>query len=379
MNRNENRILVMVFSLASFLNDVGAYMIRPLWPLFVTSVLNANMMILGFIDGVGDALVSLSQAISGYASDRIRKRKVFIWLGYLLASLSRIGYGLSTTWQQLLVFKIIDRSGKMRDPPRDAIVADVSSRKNRGKNFGLLRMMDNLGATCGILASMLLFTHLGYRNLFILASVPSLIAVLLVFCMVKERKLERIRKTFILKDLDTNLKLFLVLSGLFYLGSFSYSFLLIYAKNFWFKESLIPVLYLILTSATSFASLPFGKLADRIGRKSVLILSYSLFGIMCLGFILAKTKTAIVVLFLLYGLHKGALEPVEKAFVSELSPVRLRSSILGTFRMIVGLCALPASFIAGTLWDKIGVFAPFCFSAILSCIAILLMMFVKER
>jgi len=138
VNEKESRKVITIFSLASFLNDFGSDMIYPIWPLFVTSFLGANMAVLGFIDGLGDAIVSISQAVSGYLSDRVKKRKIFIWTGYLFGSMSRIGYALSTMWQYLVPFRILDRSGKIRGAPRDAIVADVSTKENRGKNLGYL-------------------------------------------------------------------------------------------------------------------------------------------------------------------------------------------------------------------------------------------------
>jgi MFS family permease len=141
----------MTFALASFLNDFGSDMVYPIWPLFVTSILKADMAVLGFIDGLGDAVVSISQAISGYLADRLRRRKIFVWTGYLFGSASRIGYAFSTVWGYLIPFRILDRAGKMRGAPRDAIIADISTDENRGKNFGLLRAMDNLGAVCGII------------------------------------------------------------------------------------------------------------------------------------------------------------------------------------------------------------------------------------
>ena len=157
------------FAAASFLNDLGSDMVYALWPLFVTETLNAPMSALGFIDGLGDALVSLSYAVSGYLSDRLGKRKVFVWTGYLCGALSRLGYAISATWQQLIPCRIVDRAGKMRGAPRDAIIADLSTRENRGAHFGFLRAMDHLGAVCGILLAILLVARVGYRTLFFLA------------------------------------------------------------------------------------------------------------------------------------------------------------------------------------------------------------------
>ena len=148
---DENRRFMAVFSIAAFLHDLGSDMIYPIWPVFVTSFAGANVEVLGLIDGLGDAVVNSSQAASGYVSDRIGKRKIFVWLGYLFGASSRIGYALSTMWQHLIPFRILDRSGKIRGSPRDAIIADISTDQNRGRNFGLLRTMDNLGAVFGIL------------------------------------------------------------------------------------------------------------------------------------------------------------------------------------------------------------------------------------
>ena len=379
-DQKETKKTVRTFALASFLNDLGSDMIYPVWPLFVTTVLGANMAVLGLIDGLGEAIVSISQAASGYVSDRIRRRKVFVWTGYIFGSLSRIGYALSTVWQHLIPFKILDRAGKIRGAPRDAIIADISTKENRGRNFGLLRAMDNFGAVCGIIICILFFGLLGYRNLFLLAAIPSAIGALLIFSLIKERKpAARIYKGLSLKDLDKNFKLFLLLSSFFALGSFSYSFLLIYAKEFGFQVVFVPVLYLMFTAVASVFSFPFGKLSDRIGRKSVLVLSYVFWGLVCLSFIFIQSYLAIILTFVLYGLHKGALDPVQKTFVSELAPIEYRASILGGFQMTVGLCALPASLIAGILWDKIGILMPFYFSLGLTFLSIIMLMFVQEK
>jgi len=377
-SQRETKRFMRIFSAASFLNDFGSDMIYPIWPLFVTVYLRANMAVLGFVDGLGDAIVSISQAGSGYLSDKVGKRKVFVWIGYLFGAMSRIGYALSTMWQHLIPFRILDRSGKIRGAPRDAIVADISTDENRGRNFGMLRTMDNLGAVCGIITCYLLFSFLGYTTLFLLASIPSLVGALLILAFVKDRKTSRIYKSLSFRDLSFNFKLFLFLSALFALGYFSYSFLLVYAEKTGFEKGFLPLLYLLFTAVASLASLPFGKLADKVGRKPVLILAFLFWGLACLGFIHFTSLLSIAFLFVVYGLHRGALEPVQRAFVSELAPIDYRASMLGTFQMVVGMCALPASLMAGFLWVGLGRLAPFYFSLSLTVPAIVLMLFVKE-
>ncbi|MCI0471694.1 MAG: MFS transporter, partial [Candidatus Aminicenantes bacterium] len=154
---------------------------------------------------------------------------------------------------------------------------------------------------------------------------------------------------------------------------------LIYAKEFGFKLSFVPVLYLVFTACASLFSLPFGKLADKIGRKPVMLISFLLWGLVCFCVIFIRGTAAIVSVFVLYGVHKGALEPVQKTLVAELAPKEYRAATLGGFQMVIGLCALPASFAAGLLWDKIGISAPFYFSLGLTLLAVVLLFFVKEK
>lgn len=338
------------------------------------------MEILGLIDGIGEAIVSISQAVSGYVSDRLRKRKIFIWTGYALAVLSRIGYALSTTWHWLIPFRILDRSGKMRGSPRDAIIADVSTNENRGRNFGILRMMDNLGAVFGIIFAIIFIQYLGYKTVFLIATIPSVLATLLIIIFVKERPLAKTKlfKGIRLSNLNRNFRLFMLLSTIFALGSFSYSFLLIYAKNFGFAVTFVPVLYLIFTVVASILSIPFGKLADKIGRKKVVGISFLAWAFTCLALIFLRSNFGLIIIFILYGIHLSAKDVSQRTFVSELAPAQFRASGLGGFQMVVGLVALPSSLMAGFLWEKAGILVPLYFSIALTAIAFFLLLFIKD-
>lgn len=371
---------VWLFASASFLHDMGADMIFSIWPMFLTEVLGANKTIVGLIDGFGDAFVSMAQAASGYLSDKLRKRKVFVWMGYLFGGIAKIGYAFSPTWHWVLPFRLLDRSGKMRGAPRDAIVSDLSSDRNRGRHFGILRMMDNSGAVIGIIASIVLVGVLPLRTVIFIAAFPSFCAVLLVILAYRERKpdMHKILRGIRLRDLNANLRLYVTLSALFTLGSFSYSFLLLSAKEIGFATPTMPVLYLLYSAIAAILSIPFGRLADRIGRKPVLLLSFACWIIVALLFILFRSPTVVIVAFILYGIHIASLEPVQKALAAELAPKDLVASTLGGYQMVIGLVSLPASLIAGALWDRYGIAAPYTLSLILTIMAGFLLLFLKD-
>lgn len=368
------------FAAAAFLNDLGSDIIFSVWPIFLTQVLGANMAVVGMIDGIGNFVVSASQAITGYLSDRLGKRKMFIWLGYLFAGISRIGYALVTSWPMVIPFRILDRGGKIRTAPRDAIIADISTLQNRGTRFGILRASDNLGAVFGILIAIFFLEKLGIRTLFLLAAIPSFLAVLLLYFNVPEQQGLRnhLFKGISFRNFDKNLKWFIVVNTVFTLGTFSYSFLLMVGKTNGWTTSIIPVFYLIFTVAGSIFSIPAGKLCDRLGRKPVLMGSFLLWGIVALIFSSFTNKTAIGFAFILYGMHLATLTVSQTTFASELIGKDQRASVLGGFQMILGLCAFPASFIAGVLWEKFDPTTPFYLAFMISLVSSVLLLFVKE-
>lgn len=381
--KNDTKRTVASFAAASGLNDVGSDMVRPFWPIFVTQVLGAPMAFLGLIDGLGDAIAQSIKFPAGYLSDRYKKRKQFIWFGYLLAGLSRIGYALSKFASWLIPFKIMDRLGKLRDPPRDAMLSDITQKNKRGRAFGILTAADNFGAFLGPILAFLLIMFIGYREIFYIAAIPSLIGAFIIFKFVREERFASKRKFhFNRKKLSRNYKTLLLASSIFSLSWFSLSFLVVFVSKY-IDVVLVPFLFILMSAMAALISIPAGRASDSVGRKPVLILGYILFVIVCLGFVFFQTQHALItsfVLFAVYGLHYGIVTTIQSPFVADISPKEIRASAIGLYQTITGICLLPASLVAGILWDVFSAQTAFVFAISLAISGIVILaVFVKEE
>jgi MFS family permease len=393
------RCVIQTFGTASFLNDMGSDIVFSIWPVFVTLLAGTQLapLILGLVDGVGDMVVNISKGFAGFLSDRLQKRKPFIWSGYVMGASSRIIYGLAPFWQLLVPAKILDRAGKVRGAPRDALIADVSSHETRGRNFGILRALDHAGATVGVLVTIVFVTFLvpwftavysldllaSLRVLFIAAAFPTLIGAVLIILRISDYRKDTKKPRFRISGINRSLAIFMTLSVIFALASFSFSLVTLYAGNFLVFPAInpilgVPVAYLIFTLTAALTSAPLGKLGDRIGRRPTILLGFIFFGAMCVLFLFVPNFWTVFFALIFYGASIGATVPLQRALVSELSPLGVRASILGLYQMLIGFAALPASFIAGFLWVTLGPSFTFGLGLIFTIFATALLPFVRE-
>lgn len=343
-----------VFGAASFLNDAGSDMIAPIWPTFLTG-LGLSQGQVQVVDGLALTVTSIAKLGAGYASDRTGRRKLFITIGYALSMVSRLGFLLVSffayRFQHLVFWKSMDRLGKMRGPPRDAIVADHAQEKTRGKAFGILRSLDTAGAVVGTLITLLLFRFLGYAGIILLAVVPTAGSVIIVTALIREQRGRDVFKGVSFRGLNRNLLLFLAASLLFAMATYSYSLLILLSTG---QSSTIEqqtLLYLLFTVVYAASAYPFGGLSDRVGRKPVLLCAFLLLIVTSLWFYLVVDLWSIIPMFFFFGLMNGALDPVQTSLVADLVEKERRASIIGAFQMAIGITALPAGIIIGLLWD----------------------------
>jgi len=376
---------VKFLGLVSFFNDSASEMIYPLLPVFLTSYLGAGTAIVGLIEGIAESISSLSKLISGWLSDLWKKRKIIVIGGYALSSLSRPIIGITTSWAQVLSLRFADRLGKgIRTSPRDALLVDSVSEKERGKAFGFQRAFDHLGAVVGpiIAFTLLKAFHLNLRIVFLLAILPSIMILILLIFFVKEKfPLGAISKRLNLKEVkfSSRFKFYLATLVVFTLGNSSDAFLILKAKEAGVTVGFLPLIWMGHNFIKAISAYPSGALSDKLGRKKIIIFGWFIYSLVYIGFAFSTGYLSIIALFLLYGLVFGTTEGVEKAFVADLVPEKIRATGYGVFNFAVGITLFPASLITGILWQKFSSKVALLTGAILAFIACLMLSGLKEK
>jgi MFS family permease len=389
---------VFFLGLVSFLTDVSSEMIFPIFSLFLFNVLHTPITIIGLVEGLAESVASLLRIFSGWLSDKLGKRKGLTILGYGLSAFAKPFMYIASTWGMAFGVRFADRVGKgIRTAPRDALVADSVTPEQRGKGFGIHRAMDTFGAVMGIIsAAVVVFLWQGnnwtlspdtYKQLVLIGVIPAVLA-LFVFFFVREPKRETPRDIApqaklggLLAGFDKRFWIFLGIVFIFTLGNSSDAFLVLRAQNL--GNSVLHILLMLLLFNFIYTSLstPAGILSDKLGRKRVILLGWLVYALVYLGFASASPGASwqLWLLFALYGVYYGLAEGVARALVADLVPAEKRGTAYGLFHGVVGVTLLPASLIAGWLWQVVSPAAPFLFGSGLAFLAMIgLLVLIKE-
>ena len=385
---------VIGFGFVSFFTDMSSEMVYPLLPIFLSNVLGVSAEALGLIEGIAEATASVLKTFSGYISDRVKKRKPLVLLGYSLSAIAKPTIGLAGRWIHVLAARFADRVGKgIRTSPRDSLIADVVDTSIRGRAFGFHRAMDTGGAVFGPLLAYILLTvflkfysmSVSVRSVFLLSLIPGIFAIITLIFFVKEkpreqRELRKLKLGF--KGLSKEFKLLLAVMLVFSLGNSSNTFLILRASNIGFKTEMIPILYMFFNIVYAGSAMPLGSLSDKIGRRVTIAIGFFIYFIVYLGFARLSTHQYIYlwILFGLYGIYYGFTDGTLRALVADISRREERGFAYGLYHMLVGLMLFPASFIAGILWEKVAPSAPFYFGALTAAISVfLILILIKEK
>lgn len=363
---------------SSFVNDVGSEMITPILPFYVTSFGGGGLAI-GLISGLREGLASLLKFFGGWLSDRTGKRKGFIFLGYFVSIIFRFLLAMVNSWQLVISFVSLERLGKLRDAPRDALI--TQSTNKRGRGLGFHQMMDTAGGILGTIIVIFLFwkLQLSFKTIILIAAGISMFSLLpLIF--VKEPKIKRLKDGIFrsVHKLSKELKYFIFVASVFTLANFGlYLFILLRIKEITGSVLISFVLYAVFSLVYALFVIPFGSWSDKIGRKKILIAGYVLFFLVSLGFIFLQNILFISILFVLYGLVYAMTQSNQRALVSDLCG-KMKGTALGLYSSIIGVVNILGGVIAGILWD-VSPAVMFSYITIVAFFSIIFLLFIKEH
>ena len=374
---------VLAMGLVSFFTDFSTEMILGILPLYIVNNLGASKAILGTIEGSAELISYTFRMVSGSLSDKIGKRKIFVIIGYGLSTASKPFFAVATGWVEAFIVRAIDRIGKgIRTAPRDALIADSIPETISGKAFGIHRTIDQLGAILGPIAAFAILQVMDIRFVFLFSLIPGAVAVFILIYFVKEVAVKRHSSTkvtvrsnigsLVTKRENRPFVFLLVVSGIFGLGAFNFSFILLKASDLKVEESLIPIIYAVINVAHTAVGIPAGILADRIGKEKVLIIGYMVFVVSAiLMATFSGNPLSAYILALAFGIYLGIGETVQRAIIPKYVSSEMRGTAYGLYYLVAGVTFFVANVVFGFLWDVYALNIAVTYSLVLSVGAII--------
>lgn len=375
---------VWILGFAALFTDMSSEMIHSVLPLFLVTQLSADVLMVGFIEGLAESVASLTKVFSGAFSDYLGKRKALVVAGYGISLLVKPLYAIAQSSALVLVARTADRVGKgIRGAPRDALLADSVTPEIRGAAYGLRQSLDTVGAILGPGIAFLLMLTTGddFRLVFWCGVIPAVLSVVLIAVGVREPEAKSSEKNKsnplrwdALKQMGASYWLLFATALIFNLGNSSDAFLLLRAQKAGVAMHLIPLTMLVMSIVYAASAYPVGLLSDYIGRAKLLIGGFLVYAVVYAGFANVSNPNQAWVLFALYGLHLGLTQGLISAMVADKVPESLRGTAFGFMNLSVGIAMLPASLLAGYLWDNVSIEMPFIVGASFALLATLVFM-----
>jgi len=368
----------------SLFMDISSELIHSLLPVFMVTGLGATMLMVGIVEGVAEATAQMVKVFSGTISDHLGRRKGLTVLGYGLGALSKPLFALALTVHWVFVARFMDRIGKgIRGAPRDALIADLTPPEIRGAAYGLRQSLDTVGAFLGpLLAVALMLLWAGdFRTVFWFAVIPAVLSVLILVLGVHEpgTRSDRGRpaspmhwKT--LGELGSAYWWVVAAGGVFALARFSEAFLILRAQQLGLADAYTPLVLVVMNIVFAASAYPFGKLADRVSHRTLLVGGLAV--LIAADLLLAQAQGLAVTAagVVLWGLHMGMTQGLLATMVAGAAPAHLRGTAFGFFSLASGGAMLIASVLAGMLWDKLGPAAAFYTGAAFSMLALVMLL-----
>lgn len=361
--------------------NLATIFVFSLFSIFLVEEMGANPGLVGFWDGLMQAFALSIRVFSGFVSDFLRKRRLLLLIGYSCAALSKPILALAPSIPLFMLGHSLDRFGNgLQASPRDALIGDITPSHLKGECYGLRQSLAIIGSLLGpiIAIPLMHYTNNDYRAVFMISMIPALLAIGVLFWMVKEPKLPALppskRHLFRFNDvihLSKGYWLVIGLSCVFTLARFGESFLILRGKGLGLMPQLIPTVMIVMNLFNSLAAYPFGRFSDYYDRRILLALSFI---ILILSDLFLGLSTGLVGAFIgiaLWGVQLGAVTSLIQAMVADTARPDLRATAFGVYYLTNGLVYILAGLWAGLVWEHISPNAMFLGGAVIASIATL--------
>ena len=377
---------VWVLGIVSLLMDLSSEIYHALLPAFLTVTLGLPVAAMGAIDGVAEATANMVKLISGRLSDRQRRRKPWIMLGYGLSALSKPLFPVAGGALPVLGARFADRIGKgIRGAPRDAMIADETPPELRGRAYGLRQSLDTVGAFLAPLAAIALMAWLAgdIRTVFWIAAIPAFASFLVAWLVLRESEhhVASDGKATLagFRDITPETHRIILVGFVFTLARFSEGFLILRALDIGVTATLSPLVLVLFNLAFGLLAYPAGILADRVGARGLLLGGIVLLVVADVVLALPFGLAGLIAGTLLWGGHMAMTQGLFAKLVADSSPAPLRATSFGAFFFSSGIATLLASIGAGVIWDSSGAPATFIAGAALAALAALMLILLPRR
>ena len=379
---------VVALGFVSLFMDVSSEMVHALLPVYLTGTLGASAAMVGLIEGLGQGTAQITKLFSGLLSDWTGKRKPLAILGYGLSAVTKPVFAMAGSVQAILFARVADRFGKgIRGAPRDAMLADMVPPEARSAAYGLRQSMDSFGAFAGPLLAIALMLWAGASipAVFAFAIVPAAIAVAVLIFAVREPEMKGAKPGTWpltragLRRLGPGLLAAIGIATLMTMARMSDAFLILRASDAGLAIWALPLVLVVLNAVDAATSWPVGVLADRIGKRGLLLAGFGVLALANLVLGLSGSLTAVFIGVALWGLHMGLTQGLLAAMVADAAPPELRGTAFGLYNLATGAALIAGNVLAGLAWTGIGAEATFLGAAGLAALATVLGLFRRRH
>jgi MFS family permease len=359
---------VVLLGVNSLLTDISSEMVSTILPLYLLFTLRLAPLQFGVIDGIYQGGSVLVRVASGFVADRWGNPKGVAATGYGLSALCKLGFlVVRGPFAALTALVMVDRIGKgIRTAPRDAIISLSTAPTGLGAAFGVHRALDTAGAMIGPLLAfaILALAPQSFDSIFVVSFCFALtgLALLLLFVTNPARQTNESNANRITARDTANLlrshgfRVVLLVGATLSLVTVSDSFLYLSLQDqVGFSVGFFPLLFVATAFVYMVLAVPFGRLADRVGRGPVFLAGYAVLAVAYATLLLPRMSDVQFILpLVLLGAYYAMTDGVLQALASSLIPAELRGTGLGLLATATGAARLVASIAFGLIWTVYG-------------------------